>query len=982
MKNVILIKPYFRDFYYTKNRNFPYGLFLIGSILENMGIDVKILDLSILKKKSVDLPIYYNDLKKFYKKDVSSFSSFNKFYHFGFDINESIKIIKNIMKKIGEPIFIGISNFAYPYSFYGDELSLKIRDIYKGYLVAGGIGSSYLEKEDEDIIDIKDLYDFIFILEADVSIKKFVENYNNFERKEFKDNISNLFSKKYSIHFRINFPQDFEIESIKNKDIFRKFLINLEEYFGINAKRITEIYPHFSLTFSRGCPYKCNFCYNKSFNIPYRKREIDNILEEIEIAHKNGFTKFNIDDDTFFYDKDFSYELLRKIQKEFNKKIELYFYNGFNFHHLEEKDLKFLSKIKIVKFITFSIGSVGIKTQEEINRPFITNFLSLDKSEIINEFNDKDNDSFKSRNIILNLLKKYKIDSQIFFITPFKNQNIIEVFNNFLFILSSGNNIGISIYYPTPSQKENLFYKKKEAFRSTFLNFKDFNLSREEIFVFYNFERLFNFLLNFFYKKFIENFNILKLNNFLNSILEKTKYSDLNYISKNNQLKRETLSIIKVGKIINDKKFYFINYKETENLFQIINFEHFFKDNNNDKLSEKIYNIVSIFVDYILNSEFTFHFNNFYDLIYFLLFRKKNSFYITINNSNYKSSNKFDSKISFNYKFNNLVSNKIKKISIIIPFYNRYKLFLFCLYSIFFQSIFINQFFKLREKNNKKDEKINYIDFEILIVDDGSEIIKANTVIKKLRKHFIKNNYLIKFDKFIDYIFASNFPGWLKDQYNSIFKFCGIIKDVKKNIYISYNENRILYMYIKNLLMKNLKIIKLKHNFGVSYARNIGIKKSTGDIIFFLDSDDIFTPFKIKKHIDLYEEKILIDGVINEEGWVRNNFWINKKEEFKIENFMNNFLNDNFGKKIKNNKISISSISLKKEFLKAIGLVTNKKYFNINKLYLEDFDFFKKYLTNKNIVVINDILNIKNGGNFYSLSFIYRKEIHKELKNY
>jgi glycosyltransferase involved in cell wall biosynthesis len=38
---------------------------------------------------------------------------------------------------------------------------------------------------------------------------------------------------------------------------------------------------------------------------------------------------------------------------------------------------------------------------------------------------------------------------------------------------------------------------------------------------------------------------------------------------------------------------------------------------------------------------------------------------------------------------------------------------------------------------------------------------------------------------------------------------------------------------IKNFNLKNIKIIKLKSNMGVSVARNIGIKNALGNYIFF-----------------------------------------------------------------------------------------------------------------------------------------------------
>lgn len=50
---------------------------------------------------------------------------------------------------------------------------------------------------------------------------------------------------------------------------------------------------------------------------------------------------------------------------------------------------------------------------------------------------------------------------------------------------------------------------------------------------------------------------------------------------------------------------------------------------------------------------------------------------------------------------------------------------------------------------------------------------------------------------------------------------------------------------------KNCQILILDKNHGAAYARNMGIKKATGDYIAFLDSDDEFTKDKIEKQLKM-----------------------------------------------------------------------------------------------------------------------------------
>ena len=66
--------------------------------------------------------------------------------------------------------------------------------------------------------------------------------------------------------------------------------------------------------FSRGCPYRCNFCANQNHNMRYRSK--DNIKEELELLIKDYNIKgFCVVDDNFLVNKEKAMEIIKEIGK-------------------------------------------------------------------------------------------------------------------------------------------------------------------------------------------------------------------------------------------------------------------------------------------------------------------------------------------------------------------------------------------------------------------------------------------------------------------------------------------------------------------------------------------------------------------------------------------------------------------------------------------------------------------------------------------
>ena len=96
---------------------------------------------------------------------------------------------------------------------------------------------------------------------------------------------------------------------------------------------------------------------------------------------------------------------------------------------------------------------------------------------------------------------------------------------------------------------------------------------------------------------------------------------------------------------------------------------------------------------------------------------------------------------------------------------------------------------------------------------------------------------------------------------------------------------------VRTFIDPSIKFYKTVVNSGVAEARKLGVLKSKGDFITFLDQDDVFKPKCVENKINVFAKNRNINFVISD--YIENNKVLKKKKYHKMK-----YLKKNFAKNI------------------------------------------------------------------------------------
>ncbi|MFQ5667632.1 MAG: glycosyltransferase family 2 protein [Candidatus Binatia bacterium] len=145
-------------------------------------------------------------------------------------------------------------------------------------------------------------------------------------------------------------------------------------------------------------------------------------------------------------------------------------------------------------------------------------------------------------------------------------------------------------------------------------------------------------------------------------------------------------------------------------------------------------------------------------------------------------------------------------------------------------------------------------------------------------------------------------------------------------------------------------------NRGVAAARNLGVRASAGDLIAFLDSDDLWLPGKLAAQLDFFAHHPEAEICQTEEIWFRHGVRVNPRRRHCKPS------GDVFAASLKLCLVSPSAVMLRRGLFERVG------GFDEGLPACEDYDLWLRIARDTPVWLVNRPLVIKRGGHADQLS--------------
>ncbi|MFH2059711.1 MAG: radical SAM protein [Pseudomonadota bacterium] len=459
---VVLVQPPIQDFYLTIKRTIPYGLASIAASIIQEDFEVKIIDgLATSKSKIIEYPPAFSYLEPFYgKKDITAFSLFHEFRHFGY----SYEHLGNLVRQ-EQPFIVGISSLFTAYSDQALETARMIKKFYPQCLIV--MGGHHPTIFPEKVLDY-DSIDYLIRGEGEIPMAKLCTALKT------GTDVKKIPGVCYKDTKGMHICDPFWVKDLSNLPCPATALINHDYY--QRKKRISA-----TIVSSRGCPMQCSYCSVSATSSygGYRKRSVDSVIEEIQMLiqhHDVGFVDF--EDENLCLDKEWFFSLFNRIVPMLSKKnIELRAMNGLYPPSIDEDIVKLMKKAGF-KTLNLALGSTSIEQLKQFKRKDVRQ-------------------SFENA---VSLAQKNHLECVSYIIGAAPGQSVESSLNDLLYLASQRTLVGFSVYYPSPGsldyqecQSRQLLPKHFCQMRSTALPIED-TTTRVQSITLLRLSRILNFI--------------------------------------------------------------------------------------------------------------------------------------------------------------------------------------------------------------------------------------------------------------------------------------------------------------------------------------------------------------------------------------------------------------------------------------------------------------------------------------------------------